>query len=348
MRIIFVRHGHPDYVNDCLTKLGHKHAAAVAERLKDEGIEEIYSSTCGRAYETAGYVAKECNLPIVKCGFMREISWGSINGEPLFNDGHPWSTVDNMVANGENVWDYDWASKAPFANNKMVGCVENIAIALDKWLETLGYKREGLYYRVMEGIDTHRTIAAFGHGGAGSAILSHLLNLPYPFVCTTMSQDYTGITIVTLSDTQGALIKPSFEIMNDAKHIKDLKIENVFDNSECSNCNKMQAHMLNATKDPHGMLIPTYEKLKRMYESNKLKLVISDCSFEHFMQEVAEERHYTYQAYLQCPECGAFFQLGVCVRGTPLYKVTNCPPDMEKFIDIAKQDRKVIYRGKGN
>lgn len=348
MRIIFVRHGHPNYAKDCLTELGHKHAAAVAERLKDEGIEEIYSSTCGRAYETAGYVAKECNLPIAKCGFMREISWGSINGEPLFNDGHPWSTVDNMVANGENVWDYDWASKAPFANNKMVGCVENIAIALDKWLETLGYKREGLYYRVMEGIDTHRTIAAFGHGGAGSAILSHLLNLPYPFVCTTFGQDYTGITIVTLSDTPGALVKPSFEIMNDARHIKDLQIENVFGNSECLNCKELQNDMLNAEKDPHSMLIPTYEKLKSMYESNKLKLVISDCSFEHFMQEVAEERHYTYQAYLQCPECKAFFHLGVCVRGTPIYEVTNCPPDMEKFIDIAKQDGKVIYRGKGN
>ena len=38
MRIIFVRHGHPNYVNDCLTELGHKHAAAAAERLKDEGI----------------------------------------------------------------------------------------------------------------------------------------------------------------------------------------------------------------------------------------------------------------------------------------------------------------------
>lgn len=73
MRIIFVRHGYPNYVNDCLTELGHKHAAAAAERLKDEGIEQIFSSTCGRAYETAEYIAKKYNLPIVKCDFMREI-----------------------------------------------------------------------------------------------------------------------------------------------------------------------------------------------------------------------------------------------------------------------------------
>ena len=129
MRIIFVRHGHPNYVNDCLTELGRKHAAAVAERLKDEGISEIYSSTCGRAYETAGYVAEKVGLPIVKCEFMREISWGSVDSEPLFLDGHPWNTVDAMVAKGESLWNPNWAKEEPFVRNKMVGYVENIAVA---------------------------------------------------------------------------------------------------------------------------------------------------------------------------------------------------------------------------
>lgn len=229
MRIIFVRHGHPNYVDDCLTELGHKHAAAAAKRLKEEGISEIYSSTCGRAYETAGYVARKYNLPIVKCEFMREISWGSVDNEPLFLDGHPWSTVDDMVAKGASILNPDWAFVEPFVRNKMVSYVENIAVAVDEWLKTLGYIREGLYYRVT-GSGTNKTIAAFGHGGAGSAIFSHLFNLPYPFVCTTLNQDYTGITIVELPDTPEALVKPRFEIMNDARHIKDLRIENVYEN----------------------------------------------------------------------------------------------------------------------
>ena len=229
MRIIFVRHGHPNYIDDCLTPLGHKHAAAAAERLKAEGISEIYSSTCGRAYETAEYTAKEYGLPIVKCEFMREISWGSVDNEPIIFDGHPWSTVDDMVAKGESILNPDWASLEPFARNKMVGYVESIAVALDEWLKNLGYTREGLYYRVT-GSDTNKTIAAFGHGGAGSAIFSHLFNLPYPFVCTTLNQDYTGITIVEFPDTPGALVKPRFEIMNDARHIAGLRVENVYEN----------------------------------------------------------------------------------------------------------------------
>ena len=33
MRIIFVRHGEPDYARDCLTEAGRRQAAAAAERL---------------------------------------------------------------------------------------------------------------------------------------------------------------------------------------------------------------------------------------------------------------------------------------------------------------------------
>ena len=39
MRILFIRHGEPDYENDTLTETGFKQAQLVAERLKDEGIE---------------------------------------------------------------------------------------------------------------------------------------------------------------------------------------------------------------------------------------------------------------------------------------------------------------------
>ena len=44
-----------------------------------------------------------------------------------------------------------------------------------------------------------------------------------------LNRDYTGIAIVEFPDTPGALVKPRFEIMNDARHIRDLKIENVYD-----------------------------------------------------------------------------------------------------------------------
>ena len=226
MRIIFVRHGHPDYAHDCLTQLGRQHAAAAALRLQDEGIEAIYSSTHGRAMETASHLADALHLPVTGCDFMREINWGSVDGEPLFADGHPWDTADRMVAQGESLVDPDWKNSATFRRNRVVQCVEKVAAGTDAWLATLGYTREGLYYRA--GKDTKRTIAAFGHGGASTAILAHLFNLPFPFVTSTMGPDYTGITIVELPDEEGALVKPRLEMLNDARHIRGLTVDNYF------------------------------------------------------------------------------------------------------------------------
>ena len=226
MRIIFVRHGHPDYAHDCLTELGRQHAAAAALRLQDEGIEAIYSSTHGRAMETASHLAEALYLPVTGCDFMREINWGSVDGEPLFADGHPWDTADRMVAQGESLMNPDWQNSETFRRNRVVQCVEKVAAGTDAWLATLGYTREGLYYRA--GKDTKRTIAAFGHGGASTAILAHLFNLPFPFVTSTMGPDYTGITIVELPDVEGALVKPRLEMLNDARHIRGLTVENYF------------------------------------------------------------------------------------------------------------------------
>ena len=64
MRIIFIRHGEPDYRNDCLTETGREQALLAAERIQGEGIEEIWSSPLGRAYETAEAASKLLGIPI--------------------------------------------------------------------------------------------------------------------------------------------------------------------------------------------------------------------------------------------------------------------------------------------
>ena len=94
MRIVFVRHGEPDYEHDCLTPAGREQALAAAERLKEENIEEIWASPLGRAQETALAASSVLGLPVKTLDFMREVHWGSRDGSPLFADGHPWNMAD--------------------------------------------------------------------------------------------------------------------------------------------------------------------------------------------------------------------------------------------------------------
>ena len=61
MRILIIRHGDPDYERDTLTEKGKREALLLAERLKKEKIDYLYSSPYGRAKDTCMYAAKALN-----------------------------------------------------------------------------------------------------------------------------------------------------------------------------------------------------------------------------------------------------------------------------------------------
>ncbi len=230
MRIIFVRHARPDYKQDCLTPIGHLQAQAVAERLKDEPITKIYSSTCGRAIETAEHIAKQKGLAIEsKFDFMRELRWGRLDDTSIAHNGQPWFTVDEMVRTGQTLVDPQWQERGPFSENlKLLALVEPVRQAFDRLLSDYGLEREGEYYRIRRCDES--TIAMVSHAGVSSMVLSHLFNLPFPFFCRAVSPAFTAITIVTFTGEQGQLTSPRFELVNDARHIAGINTEQFFGN----------------------------------------------------------------------------------------------------------------------
>ena len=228
MRIIFVRHGHPDYAKDTLTPLGNLQAEAVAERLRDEKIDQFHASSCGRAHETALHVAKLFGMEVTTHDFMREIGWGAKEGEEeLVGGGQPWSVSAQMVSCGESIMDSQWQQSKAFSNNRVTDFVTRAAENFDAWLSTFGYNREGDYYRVME--DNGSTVLMASHAGSSSAVLSHLFNLPFSFVCAAMPPNFTSVTIVSINGEAGALVTPKFEVFNDWRHIRGLEAKIVYE-----------------------------------------------------------------------------------------------------------------------
>ena len=53
MRILLIRHGDPDYINDTLTEKGRREAALLAKRAVSMNMGECYKSPLGRAKDTA-------------------------------------------------------------------------------------------------------------------------------------------------------------------------------------------------------------------------------------------------------------------------------------------------------
>ena len=223
MKIIFVRHGHPNYQLDCLTELGHPQAEAAAERLKDEKIDKIFSSSCGRAVQTAEHIAARHNLDVTQLDFIREIRWGYKDTEDYV---HPWTLADEWVKKGKNINDNNWQNDPEYKGVTLAADYNKVALEFDKWLSGFGFEREGNYYKVTRKNDD--TIMLTSHAGASTAAISHFFNIPFLTACYSIGCDYTAITVVTINGEQGEIVAPRFELINDAKHIKGITTENVF------------------------------------------------------------------------------------------------------------------------
>ena len=218
MRFLFIRHGEPDYINDCLTPTGRLQAEAAAKRLAGENICEIYASPLGRAQETAGYTARLLGQEITTLDFMREISWG---GEGVPNDGHIWTLADRML--NEDNFDFfvqDWRKHPYFKNNTVMPCYQKVAAGIDDFLAGQGYRHEGRRFFCNQKND--KTIALFSHGGSGGAALAHILSLPFPYVLCVFPYTYTSVISVDFPSRAGEYVHARVELFNDATHIKGL------------------------------------------------------------------------------------------------------------------------------
>lgn len=88
-RLILVRHAQAEgnflrefhgWTDSGITELGHQQAALAAKRLKEIRMDVLYSSTMKRALETARYISKEKELPILRTDQLKEINGGAWEG----------------------------------------------------------------------------------------------------------------------------------------------------------------------------------------------------------------------------------------------------------------------------
>ncbi|MBO7583195.1 MAG: histidine phosphatase family protein [Treponema sp.] len=221
MRIVLIRHGEPDYEKDCLTETGHKQAKIAAQRLLKEGIEEIYASPLGRARQTAQYFSEASGIKKIQIlDFIQEIRFGR-EGELYDSKWNPWLGVDALVKAGKDLQTPVWREYPVFKDTFSTTDVDKIAVEADKWLSTLGYEREGKFYRCKRKDDKEKTIAVFCHGGSSTAFMAHVLNQTFPYMCAVLLRyPFTTISILKFDRTPGNLTLPIVELLNDSGHLK--------------------------------------------------------------------------------------------------------------------------------
>lgn len=222
MLLYYIRHGDPIYNPNQLTPLGERQAEAVAKRVAVHGIDRIYSSPSNRARQTAEplcqIVKKEpeilewadediCFREMAQLDETRNLTtW------PFRHRGYKLAMNSNEVRNLGRLW----YTHPTFEGTGLDAAMERIQGEVDGFLESLGFKHDlenNCYQQIQKNTEK---IAFFAHEGVGAAILSCMLDIPYPIFSTHFDMTHTGVTVIQFREANGYVIPKVFTFSNDS------------------------------------------------------------------------------------------------------------------------------------
>ncbi|MCR5670570.1 MAG: histidine phosphatase family protein [Butyrivibrio sp.] len=223
MKLIFIRHGDPDYTTDSLTEKGKKEAALLAATINDFGIDEVYQSPLGRARETAAYCLEKLGKTAETFEWLqefpavfdpnlsesaREAYKTDLEIDPQtgkYKKRITWDMLPSYYMNHPELFDKKaWRESELVTCSDMVSVYDHVTTEFDKFLERQGYKRNGMIYSTEQG--NNKTIAIFCHFGITAVFLSHLWNIS-PFVpLQFMAFAPTSVTEIATEEREKGIV----------------------------------------------------------------------------------------------------------------------------------------------
>ena len=226
MRIIFIRHGDPNYGKDALTEKGIREAELLSERtVKWNAITDIYCSPYGRAKETASYSLERMNREAVILPWLHEFDY-AIDDPVTGRHGVPWDFMPEYWTEIPEMYGKEsWKETEIYRSNpSLVPAYDDVCKNLDELLGTYGYRRYHNYYltdRTEPQTAQDATIVCFCHLGIILVMLSHLLGISPAVLFHSFYIAPTSVTV--LASEERMLGKASFrvQVMGDTGHLRD-------------------------------------------------------------------------------------------------------------------------------
>ena len=208
MIIYIIRHADPDYSKDTITDFGWKEANALADWLKNERIDKIYTSPMGRAIDTAKPTCEAKNMTSEILPWTKEHS-DYMTAYKMTHD-HECSYSFSLE---KGIYDYK-----DFEDSERMKTVEEMIKNSDEFLASHGYVREGAFYKATK--ENDERIAVFCHGGFGGAWISHLIGLPTGLSFSALSVSTTSVTEIYFPSVENKYVRPQLKRFGEIHHIR--------------------------------------------------------------------------------------------------------------------------------
>lgn len=249
MKLIFIRHGEPDYNIDSLTENGWKEAKALANRVAKWNVSQFYVSPLGRAKDTASFSLKATGKEAIELDFMREYSYPILD-KTTGRNGVAWDFVPSDWTNAPYMFELDDAFLQFPCIQENKDLKENyykVINGFDELLKSYGYIREGKYYRNINGtkryvtstVDENNhvtnlglyhdgekepTLVIFCHLGVTCLVLSHLLNIPFETIAHGFFMPTTSVTVLSTEERWDTEAYFRVQQIGDTRHLYEAGI----------------------------------------------------------------------------------------------------------------------------
>lgn len=218
MKLLFIRHGDPDYVTDSLTETGRIEAELLAKRIAPMPITEYFVSPLGRAKATAEPTLRRANRTATEYEWLREfephIPRPDTHGEKRV----AWDWLPEDWLGDERFLSVtDWKQSPWFVSGGIGEAYDWVVTEFDRLLASHGYVREGLWYRV-ETPNTD-TLAFFCHFGVTCVLLSRLLNCSPMVLWHGLAMAPTSVTTVNSEERRRGIASFRAAAVGDVTHL---------------------------------------------------------------------------------------------------------------------------------
>ena len=246
MRIIFVRHGEPDYANDCLTEKGVRETKLLGEYLKNYDLGTVCVSPLGRARQTAEIAAEQYGyqlttawwleeiLKIVDMTMFPELEYAYRNSR-LESPGQyfiPWDIMPGYLNQHHEYMDpIDWRQTAIAKAGNLAEIYDRRIAGMDDFLAKHGYVRNGNIYTTEQG--NHDTLTFFCHFGISSLLISHLINVSPFALWHGFSVNTSAITEIMTEEREKGVVSFRINRMGDISHLANTGEEPSFNARFC-------------------------------------------------------------------------------------------------------------------
>ncbi len=247
MKIIFIRHGDPDYEHDSLTEKGVREALLLSERTANWPVTQFYCSPLGRAQKTASYTLARVGREAITHDWMKEFFY-PVEDPVTGRVGVPWDFMPEYWTEIPQMYDREgWKETELYRSNpKLLPAYAEVCEGIDNILASYGYRRHHNYY-LHENLSTQKgaeqpaaaqsgtpahadnttnttgqtdsTIVIFCHLGVICVMMSHLLGISPALLFHSLYLAPTSVTILGTEERRGNIAQFRAQVIGDTSHL---------------------------------------------------------------------------------------------------------------------------------